>query len=238
MKDNLLALLQHARQEIQTSVDGLSGAQRSDPGSPTRWSAKDNLAHVAEWARRFLASLDGAPLPEVGESGAELDAENARIYAQYHSQSWAETLAFVDQVYTKMARRIEAMPEETLLATDAFPSQGGRVLWRLIAGNFYSHLVLHLGYDYLARGERDSVLRLNEQAARSLLDLDASPAWQGVSLYNLGCIYAMIGEKERAISFVSQALRLEPQLIDWSKQDTDLASLRDDPAFQALYAPA
>lgn len=235
MKDKLLTMLQLAGQEIQILIAGLSAAQHNDSGSPTHWSAKDNLAHVAEWARRFLATFDGTPLPEVGESGAELDAENARIYAQYHSQSWEETLAFVDRVYAEMTRRVEALPEETLLATEAYPSQGGRPLWRLIVGNFYSHLIVHLGYDYLARGELKQVVSLNERAAKALLDLDASPSWQGVSLYNLGCTYAVIGEKAQAISFVSQALRLEPQLTEWSKQDADLTTLRDDPAFQAIY---
>ena len=34
---------------------------------------------------------------------------------------------------------------------------------------------------------------------------------------------------------LAEALRLNPDLIEWSKQDSDLDSIRDDPAYQALY---
>lgn len=40
----------------------------------------------------------------------------------------------------------------------------------------------------------------------------------------------------RAIEELRKSLQLSPQLVEWSKQDTDLDSLRDDPAYQALYA--
>ena len=55
------------------------------------------------------------------------------------------------------------------------------------------------------------------------------------AIYNLGCFYARNGEADRAIAAVGEALPLIPSLVEWSKQDTDLDSLRDLPAFQALY---
>ena len=44
-----------------------------------------------------------------------------------------------------------------------------------------------------------------------------------------------MGMKEEALSELTQALALTPQLVDWSKQDPDLNSLHDEPAFNALY---
>ncbi|MFM8322901.1 MAG: TPR end-of-group domain-containing protein [Chloroflexota bacterium] len=36
------------------------------------------------------------------------------------------------------------------------------------------------------------------------------------------------------MAYLGQALSLQPQLVEWSKQDADLAPLRDDLDFQAL----
>ena len=53
--------------------------------------------------------------------------------------------------------------------------------------------------------------------------------------YNLACYYALAGETARAIETLRDALHLHPDLLGWSKEDTDLASLRDDPNYKALY---
>jgi len=234
MKEKLFTLMEQAYQEIQDLVADLSAAELAATGTPEQWTAKDHLGHMAEWAQRFYDLLSGIPQPSLPDGSPELEAENARIYEKYRAQSWEQVLAAVKQVYEDMHRYVDNLSEQDLVAVD--PAQpGSRALWRRVAGNMYLHPVLHLGYIYLWRGDQEGFLRLNEQSAQRLLELDASPAWQGTTLYNLACTYALAGQKTKAISFLSQALHFEPGLIEWSRQDSDLLSLHDEAEYQAIY---
>ena len=53
-------------------------------------------------------------------------------------------------------------------------------------------------------------------------------------LYNLACCEALAGRKEDAIAHLRVALEGRPNLRDLAKEDTDLDSLRDEPAFREL----
>ena len=65
--------------------------------------------------------------------------------------------------------------------------------------------------------------------------LDTSKVGQGRNLYNKACSYALAERKSEAIQMVREALKLAPNLVEWSKQDTDLENLRDDPEFEEIY---
>jgi len=39
-----------------------------------------------------------------------------------------------------------------------------------------------------------------------------------------------------AIAQLGEALRLNPDLTEWSKQDPDFASIREEPAYRSLYS--
>jgi hypothetical protein len=54
--------------------------------------------------------------------------------------------------------------------------------------------------------------------------------------YNLACHYALSGEIETAIEKLREALEMNPELTEWSKEDADLACLREEPGYRALYA--
>ena len=53
-------------------------------------------------------------------------------------------------------------------------------------------------------------------------------------LYNLACCEALAGRREDAIGHLRVAFERRPSLRDAAKEDTDLDSLRDDPAFRSL----
>lgn len=235
MKEKLLELMEQSYQEIQDLVDDLNEDEQAAATSPEKWGAKDHLGHIAEWTRILSDRLSGIQHPFISDGTEELEQENARIYEKYRAQSWEDVLSAVRRVFQEMNDHIQNLSEDELIVTDRLPQQGNRPLWHTIVGNIYIHPILHLGYVYLARGDRESLLRLNEESAQSLLELDVSPSWQGTTLYNLACSYALAGEKTKAISFLSQALRFEPGLIEWSKQDSDLLSLHGDPEYQAIY---
>jgi tetratricopeptide (TPR) repeat protein len=127
--------------------------------------------------------------------------------------------------------------EAELMSTETLPRQEGRPLWRRIAGSGYMHVMaMHLIPIYIERGEKEYATELQEEAAKLAVELVEDKDWHGVVRYNLACHYALIGETERAIEGLKQAFELNPSLVEWSKQDSDLTSIREEPGYLALYA--
>lgn len=77
-------------------------------------------------------------------------------------------------------------------------------------------------------GEYETVI----EQGRAELEAAGSAA----PLYNLACCEALAGRTDDAIGHLGSAVELRPQLRDLLAEDTDLDSLRGDPAFQALLA--
>ncbi|MBV8219930.1 MAG: AraC family ligand binding domain-containing protein [Solirubrobacterales bacterium] len=55
--------------------------------------------------------------------------------------------------------------------------------------------------------------------------------------YNLACVNAVEGRRDEALGALAEAVRARPQIAEWAREDEDLESLRDDPAFRKLVAP-
>jgi hypothetical protein len=53
--------------------------------------------------------------------------------------------------------------------------------------------------------------------------------------YNLACFYAKTGQPAAALALLPGALRLAPDIMEWSKEDPDLVSLHTEPAYRASY---
>jgi non-specific serine/threonine protein kinase len=53
-------------------------------------------------------------------------------------------------------------------------------------------------------------------------------------LYNVACTYALMGEKERALSTLEKAVRNGFSHKEWIENDPDFVSVRPEPRFQAL----
>lgn len=234
MKEEVLHLLEQAYNEIARFIDRTDDIERRAAGAQEKWAPKDVVAHIAEWARRTASGVDGNEETFFSESD-DLDQENAAIFEQNQQKSWEELQAALDKAFFALARQVNTRTETDLRDAGRMEWQRGRPLWRLILGNGYVHPLLHLEYAYLARGEPKEALRLAEESSQSLLELDQSPAWQGDVLYNLACTYALLGERAQALVYLTQALHLQPGLVEWSRRDPDLESLHDDPEYQALY---
>jgi adenylate cyclase len=57
--------------------------------------------------------------------------------------------------------------------------------------------------------------------------------------YNAACVYALLGELERAIDLLEVYLRhVRPDLKLWFKNDSDLDSIRSHPRYTSLLEPA
>jgi tetratricopeptide (TPR) repeat protein len=62
----------------------------------------------------------------------------------------------------------------------------------------------------------------------------ALPKMNGESAYNRACFYAICGDTELAIEFLSLALTNKDTTIEWIKTDPDLDTIRTDQRFQEL----
>jgi tetratricopeptide (TPR) repeat protein len=74
--------------------------------------------------------------------------------------------------------------------------------------------------------------RATEWAERAL---DAERGEPSV-LYNVACMYSLMGNKDRAIALLNEAVTQGFGYRAWLEQDGDLDPLRDDPRFQAVLA--
>jgi tetratricopeptide (TPR) repeat protein len=84
--------------------------------------------------------------------------------------------------------------------------------------------------DLYADGKYDEVI----EQGRGPIEETGMP----VPLYNLACCEALAGRTEDAIAHLEQALALTENVRDYAKDDSDLDSLRDEPAYKALFGAA
>jgi hypothetical protein len=233
-KRALIALLERGRQEEHRVWDQLSEAAREARGTPDAWEMKDVAAHVAEWKDRDASRLDSARDGLTPEETRDFDAANAGIFEAHREESWGEVMDFEARAFEHLISSVEAFTEDDLFDQTAFEWTNGRSLAWFAAFAGYQHPQSHLS-DLLIR---DGNLAGSEEAQIRIVDamdaVDDSPRARGTNLYNLACFYALHGMPEKALENLSKSLRLRPDLMDWSKQDSDLDSLRELPAFRAL----
>jgi len=231
LKSKVIELLRRADGEERALFARLSENEHSMRGEPDRWSPKDVIAHLAAWKEREVENLVAADRGEKHVGYDDFEAINARDFEEYRDKSWSKILEKVTAVNERLVEQVEVRSESDLKAI----WHGERRYWQSIVGTGYTHPVMHLGQVYAELGDTEYATNLQEEAARELSGLDDSQRWQGVVRYNLACHYALVGEKGKAIAGLREALELNPELTEWSKQDTDFASIRDDPGYKALY---
>ena len=236
MKGKLIELVRRTQQEQRIFADKLTDQERAQVGTPEQWSAKDVVAHIYSWVastmERHAIALRGETPPDLPDD----DQQNAIFFEAHRHKSWDQLRREIDEICDREVAWIQAMSDNDLTDPNQTAWHAGRPVWNRIASNNGTHALIHLAEWHAKHGRQPYALQMQENFAPLLLSLDGSPNWQGVTIYNLACYYALAGDKEQALSKLAESLRLRPDLTDWSKEDPDLASLRDDPAYAALYA--
>ncbi len=232
-KDKLGKLLADVRAEEQALWDSLRDEERNAAGEIDRWAPKDHLAHATFWTERLVAQLQAATGGEPPESIEDYQKTNDEVFEANKNRNWEDILAWAIEVSRQFHTALDAVSEEVLENTTGSAGTGGRPLWQNVALSMY-HPMHHIADIYLERGDFQSAQSLQERVAEGLSALDDSDAWQGTMQYNLACFYALHDKPQRALTLLETAMKLSPNLIEWSKQDGDLDSLRELPEFQAL----
>lgn len=233
-KNKLLELMAIAHQNEHTFISELGEQERNYRGTFQEWSAKDELVHIAAWkgimCERFRAFQAGQTPPDFND----WDAVNEEIYQHHQDDAWPDALDYFELSYKQLVEQVQAISEEDLLETERYAWLQGRSLWRRTLHNGYFHPHGHIAFWYSKRGDPERGSQLMEEVTGKMQSLDESPAWQGQTIYNLACYYAVIGEREQAIERLGRAFSLRPDMVAWSREDSDLTSLWDDPEYLAL----
>ena len=234
MKSELTELLQKGYQVEKEFIAALSNQERNVGGTFENWTAKDCIAHNAYWRKQraedALAVLSGnTPIQ------SEDNEINQEVYSRYRDQSWEDVDTLVDAGMKRMGIAIAALSEGDLQRHDFYPWTQGRPLWREIVRNIYTHPVVHLSEWHIKRGYPARAAEMYQEMTRQVTRLDDSPAWQGTIRYNNACSFSLLGDKETAINELGEALKLNPGLTEWSRQDPDFEPIRGEAGYKALY---
>lgn len=238
VKNQLLEMIAEAYQEEVNFTAVLSEAEQTATGTSNEWAIKDVLAHSAAWKVMMSDMLHAAQTNQEPYLYDDLDDHNEMLFQRHRGKSWQEILDFMDMAHRQLSERVQLLDADILVSPDAYPWLKGRALWRRTAHNGYFHPLGHIAFLYRERDEKDRGNQLMEEVTQRLLTLDDSAAWQGQSIYNLACFFALNGEKGKALENLHQCFSLSPGIIEWSRQDKDLESLWDDPAYLALIESA
>ncbi len=237
LKSRLLELLRRAHTDEQALVSSLSAEERAAAGTPEHWSPKDMVAHITYWRERLTQRLTARAR---GESFSELtdgevDERNAEIFETHRERGWDQVQAYAERVFDQLVALITQFSEQELSDPTPVGWYNNRSLLESIVGNSYMHPETHVAGFYLERGDLPRARQMQEDMAEALIHIDGSSNLRATALYNLGCFYALTGESAKAIELLRQALPLRADLVEWSKQDTDLVSLHALPEYQGLY---
>jgi len=233
LKPRLLALLAQGRAEQKAFIEKLSAAERAVIGAPEAWAAKDHVAHNAAWkadaAREISATLRGdAYIPE------STTTFNPRVFAEQQHQSWEAILVDTQRADEALHTAVEGSSEAGLTDAEPFPWREGVPLWCTALVSGYEHPAEHYAQFYLASGDVSNARSVREKVVETARRYLGETEQFGYIVYNLGCFYAGIGQSDLAVAALREAFAHVPQLRDGIKEDPELASLRDEPAFQAL----
>ncbi len=231
--DELVALLEYVRDETEAFYGSLSEGERVADGTWEVWSPKDALAHLTFWQRNLLKILD--TLDQNPPEEVPFEERNHNNYLRYQHMPWAEVHADYSGTLDEIIARVKTYSDAELIEPQHFARLPDNALQATIMGNTYTHTLSHLAELISKRGDEEHGFELQEQGLQKLVEFDPSPRTKGVAYYNLACAYALSGKAGRAVELLRQSFPLRPDLVEFSKEDSDFNKVRDLPEFQALY---
>lgn len=236
-KAQILMLLRFERDQEQMMVKRLSDAERNAPSDPDHWTAKDYLANVLLWKElqtQALATILRGDAPPVWTT-EKVQAGNDEGFRRFKDRAFQDVQTEGAQVHDAFIAQVERLSDEELNDPLHFAWQEGEPLRGETLGNGLWHPCTLLSAFYLESERKPAALQLQEDLLATVRTTDMPAENFGVVVYNAACFFARNGQSQRVLQLLPEALRLRPTLVELSKHDEDLAALRTDPRFQALY---
>jgi len=108
---------------LNEALRGVPPESLSRRAIPDKWSARENLAHLARYHQVFLERIDGIlaePKPVFGRYRAEEDPE----WPKWQEMPAPQVLANLSSLRTKLMARLRSLSEEDFARTGAHPKFG------------------------------------------------------------------------------------------------------------------
>jgi hypothetical protein len=155
--EDFLLQLEEQRHLLMETVRALSDEQITAPSTPTDWSVKDHLAHLATWTLGMVALLkkenrwEAMGLdPEFVYHAEEFDELNALIYHQHKNQSLPRVLTYFNEIHGQFAHAVRHIHYEDFYQTyshyqpDEPGEDSGEPIIKWLISNSYGHYAEHL----------------------------------------------------------------------------------------------
>jgi tetratricopeptide (TPR) repeat protein len=237
LKPRLLALVAQGLAEQQAFIAQLSDTERAAIGKPDAWAAKDHIAHNSAWkedaAREIATTARGEAY-----SVPSTTVFNPRVFAEQQHQSWDAILADMERADAVLRAAIDRCSQADLSDPTRFPWRKGLPLWTTALVSGYEHPAEHYAQFYVEAGDVARASAVRQQVVDTARRFIGETEEYGYIVYNLACFYAQTGQPGLALGALREAFASAPSLREGSLEDPELASLHDDPAFQALVADA
>ena len=233
MKGKMLEVVEGTHQNVLNLVSGLSEEEKQAKGNLQRWSAKDLLIHLNFWGKHFLTQMDNSLKGErVPLAGDYYNQVNDGVLYENMDKPFEEAFKEYQEVYPALVKKLQEFSEEDLQDKERFTWLEGRTMIDRVIGNLCWHAESHIADFLVKKGQLEEATRLQEALTEKI---KVFPIWNATAVYNLGCFYALNGMSVKAIACLKESFQNRPDLLDWSKKDSDLDSLRELPEFQELY---
>jgi tetratricopeptide (TPR) repeat protein len=226
-RDALLQLVDLARRDELTLVDGFDADARAAVGTVERWAPKDHFAHLGVWGAYQARRVEALRTGETPTRPADNDA----VFLEHRDEPWEAIWANLMRALDDSAAALRRASDEELLKKD----ENGRSLYTLTVNNIYLHPISHLAQLYAERADDASAAQVQRESVTTMARLFGKEDQYANAVYNLGCYYALHGQPTEAIAQLREALTVNPTLSDAMKDDVDLVSLHDLPEYQALF---
>jgi tetratricopeptide (TPR) repeat protein len=233
-RNNLIELLEALQDKQAWIWSMMDDDLRNQIGSVEDWAPKDHLAHANYWTERVIAQLKIALGEQNLDRLDDFKKTNEETFESYKELAWQEIHLWSEQVHVQLVDALSKFSTEILDDPERFEWTNHRPLWNEVVFTAVYHRVQHACDILNLCGMAETVSGIQEQFSQMMEQMDDSDRWRGTTKYNLACYYALDGKQDIAIETLKDALKLNPELLTWSKQDNDLDSLRDLSAFQSL----
>ncbi len=231
-KNEMLKAISFARQALDKFCGGLTPEEKERRGSLEKWSASDVITHLTFWEQHLNSVIEkGMKDEKVPLAGDYFDRVNDGVLFAHIDQPFDEALTEETAAYQEFSNFIEGISAEDLTDSEKFEFLDGRTWLDRALGTHIYHTVFHIGDYYIKNGKREEALDLQKKLTEMLVRF---PSWKANSIYNLACFYSLNGMKDEAIEQLKLAFKEKEDLIEWSKQDSDLDPIRGEIGYLEL----
>jgi hypothetical protein len=116
LSESILARLQYQHKTIDELIDGLSAEQLKTRANPDKWSAFENIVHLAAYQPIFIKRMH-LMLDQSKPSFQRYVADNDPVFLEYQKKSLAELLKTISSDRLAILNLVKKVNEEQLNRT-------------------------------------------------------------------------------------------------------------------------